>query len=236
MPLRLLGSRNVAGANVIQVLFVAGMFSTFFLGALFLQRVLGYSALEVGLAFLPMSVVIGTLALGFSERLVMRFGPKATLLPSLVLIAASLAWLARVPVDATYVTDLLPAMILLGFGAGLAFPSLMGLSMSSATPSDAGLASGLANTTLQVGGAIGIAVLATLATDRTESLLTTGADPASALTDGYRLAFLVGTGVVVAAIGVAVTVIRSGAQAPDQAGEAAVEEFGPARPSYSEAA
>jgi EmrB/QacA subfamily drug resistance transporter len=211
MPLRLFRSRNVAGANVVQALFVAGMFGMFFLGALYLQRVLGYGSLEVGLAFLPVTVVIGTLSLGFSERLNMRFGPKATLLPSLVLIAAALALFARVPVDASYVPDLLPVMVLLGLGAGVSFPALMTLSMSGATRSDAGLASGLVNTTLQVGGALGLAVLATLATSRTEGLLANGEPTASALTDGYHLAFLVGAGLVVAALAVAVSLLRPSA-------------------------
>jgi EmrB/QacA subfamily drug resistance transporter len=208
MPLRLFRSRNVAGANLVQALFVAGMFGMFFLGALYLQRVLGYRALDVGLAFLPVTLVIGTLSLGFSERLNMRFGPRATLLPSLVLITAGLALFARVPVDGSYVTDVLPSMILLGSGAGLAFPSLMTLAMSGATRSDSGLASGLVNTTLQVGGAIGLAVLATLATTRTEHLLAGGDSTASALTGGYHLAFLIGAGLVIAAIGVALTVLQ----------------------------
>ncbi|MBD0281235.1 MAG: DHA2 family efflux MFS transporter permease subunit [Thermoleophilaceae bacterium] len=211
MPLRLFRSRNVAGANIIQALFVAGMFGMFFLGALYLQRVLGYDALEVGLAFLPVTLVIGTLSLGFSERLNMRFGPKATLLPSLVLIAAGLAFFARAPVDAAYVSDILPVMLLLGLGAGLSFPSLMTLAMSGATRSDAGLASGLVNTTLQVGGAVGLAVLATLATTRTDSLLESGDSTASALTGGYHLAFLIGAGLVVAAIAVALAMLRSNA-------------------------
>jgi MFS family permease len=208
MPLRLFRSRNVAGANLVQALFVAGMFGMFFLGALYLQRVLGYKALDVGLAFLPVTLVIGTLSLGFSERLNMRFGPRATLLPSLVLITAGLALFARAPVDGSYVTDVLPSMILLGSGAGLAFPSLMTLAMSGATRGDSGLASGLVNTTLQVGGAIGLAVLATLATTRTQHLLAAGDSNASALTGGFHLAFLIGAGLVIAAIGVALTVLE----------------------------
>src|SRR4051795_1889873 len=232
MPLRLFRSRNVAGANLVQALFVAGMFGMFFLGALYLQRVLGYKALEVGLAFLPVTLVIGTLSLGFSERLNMRFGPKATLLPSLVFITAGLALFARVPVDGSYVPDVLPVMLLLGTGAGLAFPSLMTLAMSGATRSDSGLASGLVNTTLQVGGAIGLAVLATLATSRTESLLANGESNASALTSGYHLAFLIGAGLVIAAIGVAVTVLSPNAVAAEE--EAGVPELEPE--AYSEAA
>ncbi|HYY21704.1 MAG TPA: DHA2 family efflux MFS transporter permease subunit, partial [Thermoleophilaceae bacterium] len=209
MPLRLFRSRNVAGANAVQALFVAGMFGMFFLGALYLQRVLGYDALEVGLAFLPVTMVIGTLSLGFSERLNMRFGPKVTLLPSLVLIAAALVLFARAPVNGDYLTDVLPVMVLLGLGAGMSFPSLMTLAMSGATPRDAGLASGLVNTTLQVGGAIGLAVLATLATSRTEHLLAGGERTASALTGGYHLAFLIAAGLVVAAIAVAITALTS---------------------------
>jgi EmrB/QacA subfamily drug resistance transporter len=234
IPLRIFRSRNVAGANVIQALFVAGMFGMFFLGALYLQRVLGYDALEVGLAFLPVTLVIGTLSLGFSERLNMRFGPRATLLPSLFFILAGLVLFSRAPVDGSYLTDILPVMILLGTGAGLAFPSLMTLAMSGATQSDSGLASGLVNTTLQVGGAIGLAVLATLATSHSEGLLADGDSTASALTGGYHVAFLIGAGLVIAAIGVALTVLRSGsvaAQEDENQPEAARTE-----PAYSEAA
>ncbi len=229
MPLRLFRSRNVAGANAVQALFVAGMFGMFFLGALYLQRVLGYDALEVGLAFLPVTLVIGTLSLGFSERLNTRFGPKATLLPSLVLIAAGLVLFARAPVGGKYVTDVLPGMVLLGLGAGVSFPSLMTLAMSGATPSDAGLASGLVNTTLQVGGAIGLAVLATLATTRTQHLLSAGDGSASALTGGYHLAFIIAAGLVVAALVVAITVLSSGRVEEAEARLEAPE------PAYSEA-
>jgi EmrB/QacA subfamily drug resistance transporter len=212
MPLRLFRSRNVAGANAVQALFVGGMFGMFFLGALYLQRVLGYDALEVGLAFLPVTVVIGTLSLGFSERLNMRFGPRATLIPSLVLIGAGLLLFARTPVDGGYLVDVLPSMLLLGAGAGLAFPALMTLSMSGATPSDSGLASGLVNTTLQVGGAIGLAVVTTFATERTEGLLADGESTASALTSGYHLAYLIGAGLVAVALVIALTVIRPPSQ------------------------
>lgn len=145
---------------------VASLFGMFFLGALFMQRVLGYSAVLTGLAFLPVSAGIGVLSLGFSAKLNYRFGPKATLLPGLALLVAGLAWLARAPVDAVYTTDVLPSMVLLGIGAGVSLPSLMTLSMSGASPSDSGLASGLVNTTVQVGGALGLAMLATLSAGR----------------------------------------------------------------------
>jgi EmrB/QacA subfamily drug resistance transporter len=213
VPLRIFRSRNVAGANVAQVLMVAGLFGMFFLGALYLQRVLGYDALEVGLAFLPVAVLIGVLSLGFSARLIMRFGARTTLLPGLALMAAGLALFSRAPVGAEYVADVLPAMILVGVGAGLSFPSLMTMAMSGATAGDSGLASGLVNTTQQVGGALGLAVLATLSTTRTDDLLARGDAAASALTDGYHLAFTIGALLVLSAIGVAATVLRGGALA-----------------------
>jgi Major Facilitator Superfamily len=208
IPLRIFRSRNVTGANTIQALFVAGMYGMFFLGSLYMQRVLGYDALEIGLAFLPVTVVIGTLSLGYSDRLILRFGPRAVLLPSLVLIGAGLVLFTQVPVDGSYVPDLLPTMLLLGAGAGLAFPALMTLAMGGVSQSDAGLASGLVNTTLQVGGALGLAVLATLSTTRSNDLIESGRSSASALTEGYQLAFLIGVGLVGVAIVVALTVLQ----------------------------
>jgi EmrB/QacA subfamily drug resistance transporter len=215
VPLRIFRSRNVSGANTAQALTVAGMFAMFFLGALYLQRVLGYDALEIGLAFLPATIVMGTLSLRYSERLIMRFGARRTLLPGLVIIAAGLALFARVPVHGSYVPDVLPVMILLGFGIGVSFPALMTLAMSGATQSDAGLASGLVNTSMQVGGALGLAVLATLAATRTDSLLAQGHSTAAALTGGYRLSFLIGAGLVVAAIAIALTVLQPEQQASE---------------------
>ncbi|HWX44998.1 MAG TPA: MFS transporter [Solirubrobacteraceae bacterium] len=209
IPLRIFRSRNVSGANVIQVLTVAGMFGMFFLGALYLQRVLGYDALQIGLAFLPATLVMGTLSLRYSETLIMRFGARGTLIAGLVLIAVGLALFARVPVQGSYLTDVFPVMILLGCGIGACFPALMTLAMAGATPSDAGLASGLINTTAQVGGALGLAVLATLSATRTEHLLHGGSSNAAALTGGYHLAFLVAAGLIVAAIAIAVTVLRA---------------------------
>jgi EmrB/QacA subfamily drug resistance transporter len=235
IPLRIFRSRNVSGANVVQVLMVAGMYGMFFLGALYMQRVLGYGALEVGLAFLPVALLIGALSLGFSARLNMRFGARATLLPGLFAIVAGLVLFSRAPVDATYVTDILPSMVLLGTGAGLSFPSMMTLAMSGATRSDSGLASGLVNTSLQVGGALGLATLATLATTRTDTLLASGESTASALTDGYQLAYLVGAGLVIGAIGIALTVLRSEAVEAEETDEEA-DELGQGEPAYSEAA
>jgi MFS family permease len=232
MPLRLFRSRNVSGANLVMALLVVGFFGFFFLGALYMQRILGYNPLEVGLAFLPSCIVMGTLSLGFSEKLIMGIGPKAALVSGLVAAAVGLLLFARAPVDGTWAVDVLPVMLLLGIGAGVSFPSLMTLAMSGATPSDAGLASGLINTTTQVGGAIGLAVLATVSTERTNGLLDEGHSTASALNSGYHLAYLIGAALVVGAIVVALTVIRS--QAP---AAAAAEPNGDpdGEPAYAEA-
>ncbi len=208
VPLRIFRSRNVTGANVLQALLVAGMFGMFFLGALYLQRVLGYDALQIGFAFLPATIVMGVLSLRYSERLIMRFGARRTLIPGMVLVAAGLGLFTQAPVHGSYVEHVLPVMILLGFGIGVSFPALMTLAMSGATPEDAGLASGLVNTTAQVGGALGLAVLATLSTTRTNDLIHAGKSTVSALVSGYHLAFVVGAGLVVAAIVVALTVIQ----------------------------
>jgi EmrB/QacA subfamily drug resistance transporter len=210
MPLRLFRSRNVAGANVVIALLVVGMFGMFFLGALYLQRILGYDPLEVGLAFLPSTIVMGMISLKLSGPLAMRYGPKAMLIVSLVSIGIGLLLFSLTPVDATYVTQVMPATIFISIGAGLGFPSLMGLAMSGATPSDSGLASGLINTSVQIGGAIGLAVLATLASERTETLRASGHSVDAALNGGFHLAYLIGVGLVGVAIVVALSVLRSG--------------------------
>jgi EmrB/QacA subfamily drug resistance transporter len=208
VPLRVFRSRNVTGANVIQVLTVAGMFGMFFLGALYMQRVLHYDALEVGLAFLPVALGIAAMSLGFAARLITRFGGRATLIPGLILVAAGLLWFRRAPVSADYLGDLLPAMVLIGIGAGLAFPTLMTLAMSTATPEDSGLVSGLVNTTQQIGGALGLAVLATLSATHTSALRASGNPLASSLTGGYHLAFTIGVGLILVGLVLAVVVLR----------------------------
>ncbi|GGT55222.1 MFS transporter [Streptomyces purpureus] len=207
MPLRVLRSRSVVGANLVQMLMVAALFSFQILVALYMQKVLGYGAAKTGLAMLPAAAVIGTVSLGVSARLNARFGERNVLLTGLVLLVGVLGLLARVPVHASYVTDLLPVM-LLAAGFGLALPALTTLGMSGAKEEDAGLASGLFNTTQQIGMALGVAVLSTLAASTTKSSLAAGAAPAQALTDGYHLAFAVGTGLLLAAFAVAFTVLR----------------------------
>jgi EmrB/QacA subfamily drug resistance transporter len=208
MPLRIFRSRNVAGANLIQVLSVAGMFGMFFLGALYMQRILHYDALQIGLAFLPVTLIMGTLSVRYAERLAMRFGARRLMFPGLGLIMAGLLLFARAPVHGDYAIHILPVMVLFGTGAGICFPALMGLAMSGATPSDAGLASGLVNTTAQVGGALGLAVLATLSASHSDKLIKGGTSTAAALTSGYHLAFVIGAALVGCAILVALTVVR----------------------------
>ncbi len=207
IPFRIFRSRVVAGANLVQALVVAGMFSMFFLGSLYLQRVLGFDALQIGLAFLPTTVVMGTLSLRYSERLMTRFGPRRPLLSGLALIAAGLTLLSRVSVHGSYVADVLPTLLLLGTGIGVSFPALMMLAMSGATPEDAGLASGLVNTTVQVGGALGLAVLATVSASRTAHLSAGGEHLRAALTGGYRVAFVVGAALVVVALVIAIAAL-----------------------------
>ena len=153
---------------------------------------LGYDPLEIGLAFLPATLVMGVLSFRYTEPLITRFGARRTLLPGLVLIAVGLALFTQAPVDGSYVQNVLPVMLVLGFGIGVCFPSLMSLAMSGATQQDAGLASGLVNTTAQVGGALGLAVLATVSATRSDNLIASGESTASALTSGYHLAFLIG--------------------------------------------
>ena len=215
VPLRVFRSRTVTGANLVQVLIVAGLFGMFFLGALYMQRVLHYDAIQVGLAFLPVALGIAAMSLGLAARLIMRFGAKATLLPGLMLVAIGLVLFRNAPIHAHYLADLLPTMILFGVGAGVAFPSLMTLAMSAATAEDSGLASGLFNTTQQVGGALGLAVLATLATNRTSSAQAHGASIASSLTSGYRLAFTIGAVLVIGAVALAAVLLRAPAVQED---------------------
>src|SRR5919198_219658 len=221
LPLRLFRSRNVTGANVIQAGMVAALFGFFFLGSLDLERVQRYGPLAIGLAFLPVTLGMGTLSIGASARLITRFGARRVLLTGLAVMAIGLVLLARGPLHSEYVRDVLLLMVLLGVGGGLSFPALTILAMSDATPSDAGLASGLLNTTTQVGGALGLAVLAPLATPRTGQLLGQGQSPAAALSGGYHLAWAIGAGLVVATIMLAATVLTSDTAAE---AESALEE------------
>ncbi len=217
VPLGLFRLRNIATANIVGILWAAGLFAWFFLSALYLQRVLGYSPLEVGLAFLPANLIMAAFSVALSARLVMRFGIKLPLSAGLGVAAVGLALFARAPVDGSYVTDVLPAMILLGCGAGVAFNPLLLAAMSDVEQRDAGLASGLVNTAFMMGGALGLAVLASVAAARTNSLEAGGDGPLAALTGGYHVAFVVGAAFAAAAALVAAVRFRTGAHAAEQA-------------------
>jgi len=192
MPLAILKLRNVATANVVGVFWAAAMFAWFFLSALYLQLVLGYSPLQVGLAFLPANLIMGAFSIGLSAKLVMRFGIKVPLATGLLLAAVGLLLFARAPVDGNFLVDVLPSMILLGCGAGMAFNPVLLAAMSDVEPSESGLASGVVNTAFMMGGALGLAILASLAASRTTSLESSGEGALAALNGGYHLAFLVG--------------------------------------------
>jgi len=224
MPLGLFRLRNVATANVAGVLWAAAMFAWFFISALYLQLVLGYSALQVGLAFLPANLIMAALSLGLSAKIVMRFGIRRPLAGGLLLAAAGLALFARAPVHGTFVIDVLPGMLLLGLGAGVALNPLLLAAMSDVRPEDSGLASGVVNTAFMMGGALGLAVLASLAAAQTEAALADGVVPAVALNAGYRLAFGVGALFAAGAAALGAVFMRTPAAAggqPSPAAEAA---------------
>jgi EmrB/QacA subfamily drug resistance transporter len=229
MPLRLFRLRNVATANVVGVLWAAAMFAWFFLSALYLQLVLGYSPLEVGLAFLPSTLIMGVFSLGLSAKLVMRFGIRPPLVTGLSLATVGLLLFTRAPVDGSFWVDVLPSMILLGFGAGMAFNPLLLAAMNDVDTSESGLASGLVNTSFMMGGALGLAILASLAASRTDSLRESGDGPLAALTGGYHTAFLVGAIFAIAAATIGGGLLRAarpvpeGAEAPPKGAAADLE-------------
>ncbi len=214
MPLRLFRLRNVATANAVGVLWAAAMFAWFFLSALYLQLVLGYSPLQVGLAFLPANLIMGAFSIGLSAKLVMRFGIKRPLATGLLLAAVGLLLFVRAPVHGSFALDVLPSMILLGVGAGMGFNPVLLAAMSDVAPEESGLASGVVNTAFMMGGALGLAVLASLAASRTNSLRDSGDGPLAALTGGYHAAFLVGALFAAAAALLGAVLLRTGRQAP----------------------
>jgi EmrB/QacA subfamily drug resistance transporter len=206
MPLGLFRIRSFSAANVVGILWSAAMFAMFFLSALYLQLVLGYSPLEVGLAFLPANLIMGALSLGISAKVVMRFGIRGPLVAGMALVALGLALFARVPVEGSFLVDVLPSMIILGVGIGLAMNPVFLGAMGDVPQEDAGLASGIVNTAFMMGGALGLAVLASVAAARSG-----GGHSAAALTDGYQAAFLIGAVFAVAAGGVAAAFLKGGA-------------------------
>ncbi len=222
IPLRLFRLRNVAFANVVGVLWAAAMFAWFFLSALYMQLVLGYSPLQVGLGFLPSNLIMGALSIGVSAKLVMRFGIRRPLATGLLCAAVGLLLFARAPVGGTFVVDVLPSMILLGIGAGIAFNPVLLAAMSDVAPSESGLASGIVNTSFMMGGALGLAILASLAASRTDSLSAAGDSHLAALTGGYHIAFLVGAVFAAAAALLGAVLLRTSLPAPADEGQRAL--------------
>jgi EmrB/QacA subfamily drug resistance transporter len=218
MPLGLFRNRSVSTANVIGVLMAAGMFAYFFFSALYLQQVLGYSPLEVGLAYLPGTIIWGASSLLLSDRFVMRYGIKTPLIGGMSLMAVALLLLARTPVDGNYFVDVLAATIAIGIGAGIAFNPILLAAMSGVEQSQAGLASGVVNTAFMMGGALGLAALASIAASRTDALTSDGLAASGALNSGYHLAFLVGAIFIAAAVAVAAGLLRA-QQAPAHQGD-----------------
>jgi MFS family permease len=209
VPLGLFRLRNVAVANLVGILMAAGLFAAFFLSALYLQLILGYSPLRVGLAYLPSTVVWGAVSLLLSDKLVLRFGVKVPLAGGLSIMALGVLLFARAPVDGNFAVDVLPSMLLQGFGAGIAFNPILLAAMSDVAPEESGLASGVVNTAFMMGGALGLAVLASLAASRTQSLRSAGDDALTALNGGYHLAFLVGAVFALAAAAVGAALLRA---------------------------
>lgn len=208
MPLRVFRSRTVVGANLIQIFGTAGMFGVFFMGALYVQGILKYDALQTGLAFLPTSVFMGFISVKYSEKIITRFGPQNCVIVGLALCATALVLFTQTPVNGSYVPHILPSMVLMGIGAGVAFPALFGVSMVGATPQDAGLLSGLINTTAQIGGALGLAVFATLSASRTKSEVAAGTPLNAALNSGYHLAYATAAGCIIVGVVLAVTTLK----------------------------
>jgi EmrB/QacA subfamily drug resistance transporter len=192
MPLGIFRLRNLSVANIVGVLWAAALFAWFFLSALYLQRVLGYDSLELGLAFLPANLIMGAFSLGLSAKLVLRFGIKRPLAVGLISAAAGLLLFARAPLAGSFAADVLPSMVLLGLGAGIAFNPLLLAAMGDVAPAESGLASGLVNTAFMMGGALGLAALASLAAARSKSLGASGEGLRAALAAGYHAAFLLG--------------------------------------------
>lgn len=209
MPLRIFRHRNLSVANVVGILWAAAMFALFFLSALYLQLVLGYSPLEVGLAYLPGNLIMMAFSLGLSAKLVMRYGFRVPLASGLVVAALALLWLVRAPVHGSFLPDVLPAMVLFGIGGGLAFNPVLMAAMSDVEPENSGLASGITNTAFMMGGALGLAVLASVASARTQHVVAAGGAMPTALTAGYHLAFAIAAVFAVAAAALGARFLRT---------------------------
>jgi EmrB/QacA subfamily drug resistance transporter len=222
VPLSIFKHRTLATANVMGVLMAAGLFAAFFLSALYMQLVLDYTPLQVGLAYLPQTIVWGGVSLFLSDKLVMRYGIRMPIVIGFPAFALGILLFARAPVDGNYFVDMLPAMLLQGFGAGVAFNPLLLAAMGDVEPQDSGLASGVVNTAFMMGGALGLAILASAADSRTDNLVASGENAVDALLSGYHLAFLIGA-VFAAAAAVVGAIFLQPAQQPAMHGATATE-------------
>jgi EmrB/QacA subfamily drug resistance transporter len=227
MPLKLFRLRSLATANVVGTLWAAAMFAWFFIAALYMQIVLGYSAMQIGLAFLPSNLIMAAFSLGISAKLVMRFGTRLPLAAGLLLAAIGLALFAPAPVDGSFAANVLPGMVLLGLGCGMALNPVLLCAMSEVAPTDSGLASGVVNTSFMMGGALGLAVLASLAAARTASLEAAGAASAAALSGGYHVAFALGALFAAIAALLSAVLLDAGKQAPAHGSGKVASESGP---------
>jgi EmrB/QacA subfamily drug resistance transporter len=214
MPLRLFKLRNLSVANIAGVLWAGGMFAWFFMSALYLQLVLGFTPLQVGMSFLPANVIMAVFSLGLSAKFVMKVGIRTSLTIGLALVTIGLALFVRAPVDGNFIRDVLPNMIIAGFGAGIAFNPMLLAAMTGVDQHESGLASGLVNTSFMMGGALGLAILASVAALRTSNLLASGAEQLTALVGGYQIAFLIGAIFAGVATVLAGTLLRIDASQP----------------------
>jgi EmrB/QacA subfamily drug resistance transporter len=209
LPLRILRLRSLTVASVARGLVATGMFTTFFLGALYLQHVKGYSAFNTGLAFLPSTLTLAVLSLGISARLMRSFGPRALLIPGLATITLALLLMANTDQSTAYFPGVFGAYLLFGLGAGMTFMPLTTIMMSEVPASDAGIGSGVGNVTMQVGGAFGLAALGTITADHTHTLIAQGESLAGALTAGYQLGYGIAAACVATALIIVLVVLRS---------------------------
>jgi MFS family permease len=216
VPLAMFRLRNLATANVMGVLWAAGMFAWFFLSALYMQLVLGYDPLEVGLAFLPSNLIMAALSIGISAKLVMRFGIKRPLAAGLACATVGLLLLARAPVHGAFIIDILPSMVLLGLGAGISFNPMLLAAMNDAKPHESGLASGLVNTSFMMGGALGLAILVSIAAAQTNAQVVSGAPQIEALNSGYHAAFFAGSLFTLVAVLLGIFVLRESSEPQQQ--------------------
>jgi EmrB/QacA subfamily drug resistance transporter len=220
LPLTMFRSRTLTMANVVQFLLIAGMFGLLYFGTLYLQNVLGYSSVQAGLGFVPIAVVIAAVSLGLSARIIGRLGGRTVLLAGLALVALAFAMLTFARVDGTYAVDFLPASLVMGLGFGLVAPAAMGLGMAAVQPEQSGVASGLFNTTQQIGGAVGLAVLSAIASARTDILISQGMSQPAALNGAYHATYITAAGSVLVAFLVTVVFLRKPRATPARTGSA----------------